>query len=103
MPIDQEIKQELERITFEYGEKIKDLIIRLDEKDKTIDDLKNLLKDHRHQGGETVALETLIKNAQYVDGKLFKADGTAGADGSFNTGDANKTITVSKGIITNIT
>lgn len=64
-------------------DEIDDLEIKINQKNNDVQDLtlelntlKLLIKNHRHQGGETVPLETLIKNAKHIDGKEFKIVGT---------------------------
>jgi len=91
-----EIMPELEEIK----QQIEELRSQLKERDNQISELRNLIKNHNHKGLETIALETIIKNAQYVDSKQFKAVGVDGLSGTFTSGDGTpKTITVSKGLI----
>ena len=88
-------------------EKIDELEIKINQKNNEIQDLsldlntlKGLIKNHRHQGLETIPIETIIKNAKYVDGKEFRAGGTPPiADGTYSV----VTITTKGGIVTAIT
>ena len=90
-----------------FGEKLRELEQKINLKNTEVQDLsldlntlKGLIKNHRHQGLETIPIETIIKNAQYVDGKEFRARGTPSiADGTYSV----VTITTKGGIVTAIT
>ena len=90
-------------------EKIDELEIKVNLKNNDIQDLsldlnslKGLIKNHRHQGLETISIEKLIKNAKYVDAKDYRISGTAGKTATLTVdkGGGSCTITVTNGIIT---
>lgn len=95
-------------------DKIDELEIKINQKNTEVQDLslelntiKNLTKNHRHQGMETISIETIIKNAQYVDAKDFRISGTAGLSATISVrkGDDSGAcdIVVTNGIITSHT
>ena len=95
----------------QLSEKLNELKAEVEQKNKEVQDLINkqnlLIKNHRHQGLESVPIETLIKNAKYVDGKIFRAGGTSPvADGTYSfhsVAGTVATMTTKAGIITAIT
>jgi predicted RNase H-like nuclease (RuvC/YqgF family) len=65
------------------NEEIRNQLQELEDLKRKIENTENIARNHRHKGGESIPLETLIKEAEYIDGKEFRAEGTAGGTQTF--------------------
>ena len=69
-----------------------------------LDETKRLLRDHAHQGSETLNIQNIIKLVANIDAKKYKVAGTDGKNATAtvrnSAGDGTCTIIFTNGIVT---
>jgi hypothetical protein len=99
----QEKLNDLQRQNDELNAKVQEI----EDIKKRLEETERLAKNHRHQGTDSVALELLLKNTPYIDGKEFRALGTTGATGTYTPIGGNdnpaKTFVIKNGLVISIT
>jgi len=90
---------ELQRQNEELNNKLQEV----DTLKRKLEEIDNIVRNHRHRGSESIMFERMVQDAQYIDGKEFRADGTVGGTGTVAIGDPAKTIVYKKGLIISIT